>query len=348
MNKREWVLKAIDGGQTEQVPTGFWFHFTPDELVDGFVHPEMFEQNTAGHHRYYREFQPDFMKIMSDGFFIYPNRALQEAKTAADLLKVKSIGADHPWIEKQLAFVKSITGAYGGEILTFYNIFAPATFFKFVKLSDGDFRAGNKSPETLLAEFMLEDPDAVRYALDTIAGDLALLARRVIAESGADGIYFSTQDINDSRISGALYRQLIVSSDIKVLEGANAARPENKGRPGADHSINILHICGYEGHRNDLKRFTDYPVQIFNWAAVCEGIPLGAGKKIFGGKPVMGGFDNRAQGILYRGTEEEIKAETRRILSESGRTGVILGADCTIPRDTDLRHLRWIREAAGL
>lgn len=31
---------------------------------------------------------------------------------------------------------------------------------------------------------------------------------------------------------------------------------------------------------------------------------------------------------------------------KAGRRGVLLGADCTIPRDTDIRHLEWIRDEA--
>ena len=38
--------------------------------------------------------------------------------------------------------------------------------------------------------------------------------------------------------------------------------------------------------------------------------------------------------------------EVRRLLDESGTKGVLLGADCTIPRDTDIRHLEWIRDEA--
>ena len=44
--------------------------------------------------------------------------------------------------------------------------------------------------------------------------------------------------------------------------------------------------------------------------------------------------------------KEEIEEETRNILDEAGTTGVVLGADCTIPRDTDVNHLAWVREAA--
>jgi uroporphyrinogen decarboxylase len=271
---------------------------------------------------------------MSDGFFIYPNREFREAETAADLRRVSSIGPGHPWIEKQVEFVKKLTGVFGKEVLSFYNIFSPATSFKF------GCRSSKKAPEALLGDFIREDRDALIRALNIVAEDLAVLARRVITEGGADGIYFSAQDQcqgqNDGRLNAEIHRQIFAPADRRVLEAASSAA-----------SFNILHICGYAGRRNDLSHYTEYPAQVINWASAIEGVSLGEGKKLFGGRPVIGGFANTTEGVLYRGTEAEIKEETRRIINEAGRTGVVLGADCTVPRDIDLRHLQWVREAAS-
>jgi uroporphyrinogen decarboxylase len=342
MNKREWVLRTLRfEARGEGIPLGFWFHFVPDELADAFTFPEILEENIRGHEKFYRDFQPDLVKIMTDGFFIYPNREFRAARTAADLWKVRPIGADHPWIEKQVEFAKTLTDRFGGEVLCFYNIFSPATTFKFVRLGSGEFRASGLSADAVLADFLREEPEAVRHALAVAAGDLAALARRVIEEGGADGIYLSAQDLADPRGAADTYRTILASADIAVLEAANAAR-NRAGEP-----LNILHICGYEGHRNNLTHFVEYPARIINWAAVFEGLSPGRGKRLFGGRPVIGGFDNTAKGLLYRGTEAEIKAETRRIIAEAGETGFILGADCTLPQDIDLRRLRWVREAAG-
>jgi uroporphyrinogen decarboxylase len=351
MNKRDWLLRALGNEPLEEIPLGFWFHFSADELVDGFSDPRIIEENIEGHKKFFREFQPDMIKIMTDGFFIYPNKEFQSARTAADLWKVKSIGADHPWIEKQIAFAKTITDLFGKQVFTFYNVFAPATTFKFVRMGSADFRAKGISPDTLLADLITQDRDAVLHALSVAAGDLALLSRRVIEEGGADGIYLSAQDISDSRIDEALHRSVIAPGDIQVLEGARSAKSRGGEALAAAegegaHSWNILHICGYAGHANDLRHFTDYPAEIINWASVFENVSLGQGKKLFKGKPVIGGFDNTAAGLLCRGSEAEIKAETRRLLGEAGREGIILGADCTLPRDIDLQRLQWVREEA--
>ena len=169
--------------------------------------------------------------------------------------------------------------------------------------------------------------------LYTIAEDVKILADRAIREAGVDGIYFSVGCYDG--ISREEYQRIIEPSELAVLEVANAA-----------NDCNMIHICGYAGRKNDLTTFKDYPVKAVNWATVVEGIPLEEGRKIFGNRAVAGGFANTTDGVLYSGTEEQIKAETKRILSAAGSRGVILGADCTIPRGTPASHIQWVREAA--
>ncbi|MDR0539268.1 MAG: uroporphyrinogen decarboxylase [Spirochaetaceae bacterium] len=327
MTKRELVLRALRGERVERVPIGFWFHFVDNEAAaDGLKDDSFLRANFEGHRKFYTDFKPDLVKIMSDGFFVYPNELFAAAKTPADLRAVKPLGKNHRWIEKQIEHVSRITALFNGEIVSFYNVFAAATLFKFLRWESG-------TGDAALARLIKEDAQAVRSALDAVAEDLAVLAGRVTAESGVDGIYFSTQDV------GGL-----------TPEQNNAVvRPSDESVLRAGGGCSILHICGYEGHHNGLSRYADYPAQILNWAVSVEGIPLGAGKTtIFGGRPVIGGFANTKNGILYRGTREEVEAETARILAESGHTGIILGADCTIPKDINLERLEWVRKAGQI
>ena len=71
---------------------------------------------------------------------------------------------------------------------------------------------------------------------------------------------------------------------------------------------------------------------------------LAEGKQFFGGKCVIGGFDNRPGGVLLSGTKEQVEQETEKLVAEAGKTGVILGADCTLPRGTDLNRICWVVE----
>jgi uroporphyrinogen decarboxylase len=327
MNKRELVARAFKNEKTERVPVGFWLHYAQDELEDGFKNPALFDNNIEGHKKFYNEFQPDFVKIMTDGFFIYPNEAIIHAKAASDLGRAVSIGKDHPWIEKQIRYAKTITGLCGSEVMCFYNIFSPATFFRFSRTAQG-----GKG----LADFLAEDRDAAAHALNVAAEDLAVLSRRLIAEAGVDGVYFSAQDMNDPRVTDEIREKILAPSDLKALEPAVSSS-----------RFNILHICGYAGYRNDLSHFIRYPAQIINFASVVEGVPLGEGKKLFQGRPVIGGFGNTSGDILYQGSRAEIEAETERLLTEAGTLGVALGADCTVPRDIPRDHLKWVRDKAA-
>ena len=324
--KRELVFKAFNNEKTDRVPVGFWFHYTPNELLSAYEHPEYRDLNINGHKNFVKSFKPDFVKLMSDGYFLEPQteQILKKVKKAADLRKLQPIAPNDKWIKDQVSLVKKLTASFGKEVATFYNIFAPATAFKWVA-------GGDKK----LAAFIKEDKDAVIYALSVIAQNTSILAREVIKSGKADGIYLSVQTIQDLSVGPDLYSEVIAPTELAVLSSANAAG-----------GTNILHICGYEGVKNNLSLFKNYPAKVINFASVVEGVSLKKGKALFGGKAVIGGFDNTKKGLLYKGTKEEIQAETKRLLKEAGKTGIILGADCTVPKDINFERFEWVREAA--
>jgi uroporphyrinogen decarboxylase len=325
-------MDAFAGKKPERVPVGFWFHYTPDEILDGFKNPGMFEANIEGTKKFYHDFQPDMVKIMTDGFFAYPNENFIDAQIVNDLKRMCTIGDSNPWIEKQVEYAKTITAAVGKDVCTFYNIFAPATLFRFGHYNFNK----NLDADALLAALTKENRKAVKVAFQIVAHDMAVLAKRVITEADVDGIYYSTQDPADKTLDEELRKDIYEAADLAVLEAANSVS-----------QMNILHVCGYAHYKNRLEHFADYPAQMINWASVVEGVPLGEGRKIFGGKPVLGGFGNTKDDILYKGSKADIEAETARLLAEAGTAGTIIGADCTVPRDTPLDHLRWVRDAAS-
>lgn len=324
MSKREFVFAAFDNQPVERVPVGFWFHFVPE----GFAAPTASHilKNVAGHQAYYDDFQPDFVKLMSDGFFGYPNDSAAGVQSAADLDKVTASNPQE-WIDGQVALVKDLTARFGGQVPTFYNVFAPGTYFDFLhQYALSDLR---------LKDLVAENPTGVAHALEEIGKDIAQLARRVITEGGADGIYLSVRNIQGAGQNKQEYLRTVAPSELAVLEAANQVS-----------QYNLLHICGYEGAKNDLSFYTEYPAKVINFASVVEGVSLGQAKKLFGGKAIIGGFGQTKNDLLYTGTKEEITAYTTRLLDEAGTTGIILGADCTIPGDTPYEHLQWVREAA--
>ena len=330
-SKKDLVLSAMDRREVERVPSGFWFHFLADEIhADAYADPRLEQTLLDGELRYIDGFQPDFVKIMTDGFFSYPNPVVQTARTAKELAKVQPLPDDHPFFTRQIAYAKEITKRYGNEVATFYNIFCAGTTVKFMQPGT------LAEDEAFLAQLVREDAAAVRAAFDVISGDLAKLARRIIAEAGVTGIYFSLQNLIGEGASRAVYEEVFAPGEKEILHAANA-----------ESSYNILHICGFEGASNDLELFKDYPAQVFNWATHHEEVSLAEGRKLFGGQTVLGGFENSRAALLNTGSRAELEAETKRLLAETGSQGVILGADCTVPDDFEIERLDWIRQAAS-
>lgn len=330
-SKRELVLKAFRGEPVDRVPVGFWHHFTnEDEWLVGFGNQAIIEKNLAGHQAFLAEVEPDFIKLMSDGYFAYPNERLKKVQSIKDLADIEPLGADHPWISEQVELVQKIRAGFTEDLVAIYNIFAPVTYFKWLigKVAGGD---------DIIADFLAEDAVLTKRVLDVIAQDIAALTERIIKEAGADGIYLSVQSIQDARVSAEDYKAFIAPSELAVLEAANAAG-----------GVNILHICGYEGARNDVHLFTDYPAQVINWAVGPEGISLAEGRKLFGGRTVLGGFENGKEGLLYTGSQAVIQDETKRLIAEAGKVALIIGADCTIPSDIEAERIQWVRQAASL
>ena len=333
VSKKELVLRAFRGEEVDRVPVGFWFHFvSQEEKMLGLNNPVIFNKSVEGHAAYVRAARPDFVKIMSDGFFRYPSALYSREITSIQELKdIQPIGENHPWIEQQIKVVKEIRSHFHEEIASFYNIFSSISYLK------RWFRTDQSRGDQVIADFIKEDPESLAHVLDVIAGDIAILSRRLIQEAGVEGIYFSTQQVQDERVTQEEYRKIIEPSNIAVLEAANEAG-----------GINILHICGFEGASNEVELFKDYPAQVINWATHHEGVSLAEGRKLFGNRAVLGGFVNGKKGLLYRGEKEAIEQETRRLVAEAGSRGLILGADCTVPDDFQLERLDWVRQAALL
>ena len=326
--RRELLLAAFDNKPVDRIPSGFWFHFLPLDVVhstDAFHNPEYTAKVLAGEDQYISSAQPDYVKIMTDGFFIYQREKLGNIQHAADLKGLQPLADDDIWFKAQINYAKALNQQFGRDTLLFYNVFVAATTLKFM-LPDGD---------NSLAALIKEDAAAVKTALDVISGDLAKLSRRLITEGGVTGIYLSLQNVLG--IGRAVYDQVVAPGEKAILAAANGVS-----------DYNILHICGYHGHHNDLTWYAGYDVKAINWAVKVEGIPLQQGKAIFGGRAVIGGFGNTDQDVLYKGTKKEIQAETKKIIAAAGTTGVILGADCTVPPDIDRQRFEWVREAARL
>lgn len=322
MDKRTRVLNAMNKKEVDHVPVGFWFHFSGEEAMG--------DACVQAHLKYYRETDLDFVKIMCDGYFPYP---LPEIGKAEDWKKLKPLNADHPFIREQVERAKAVVKEIGAERCVFYNVFAPFSSLRFgaeaVGLSDDQVMA-----------YIREDRNAVMGALDVIAQSNALLAELLITDAGCDGVYYCVQGGEYDRFTPEEYRNVITPSDLYVLEHANRFSDNN-----------ILHMCGWAGNRNQLAIWRDYPAKVVNWAVFVEGMSLEEGRYFVEGRTALGGFETHwdettQQGIIYTGSKDELQAYTRNLILDHGKTGLMLGGDCTIDAKLDWERIRWVVEAA--
>ena len=355
-DKRQLVRDALNQRPVPRVPVGFWWHYytipAPIEFVQarmkgpskvppkavwkllpnnpfkGYESDLILRKNLEGHKRDYQVLEPDFVKIMSDGFFSHPSIVDNEISSVADLAKIQPIGAKHPWIRRQVHLVKQLVDFYDGEVMAFYTVFAPIQQFR------------------LFVEYIIKDVDGfqtmlwehkedVARAAEIIADDTILLVEALRAETGIDGIFYSVQSAQRPECDRAHHDEYIKPSDLRVLNRINALWEDN-----------ILHICGYENYQNDVEYYASYPAKVYNWAVHTEGVSLARGKEIFDGA-VLGGFDNNAGALLHAGTTSEVVEYTTDLIESTGRDRLLLGADCTVPRDISLDRINVVRLAAA-
>ncbi len=328
-DKRQLLMDAFEGRETFKVPVGFWHHFVlgPDQFradSDASIRDRIVE----GHRKYYELVNPDMMKMMNEGFMGYPPIMDNPLETEDDLMRIRSVGPDHPWITEQVRHVARIIEQFNGEVMTFYNVFAPLQAIR-IKFDFLDLRFDKF---VRLAEAW---PEAFSAAGMQIQRDFVALVRRLFEETKLDGIYYCVQNIQSPLYPMDVYRRRIMPTEIEVLNEANR------------HSkYNILHICGYARHTNVLNYYRDYEAGCYNWATHTEHISIAEGRALFPGKCVLGGFDNNPGTLIDTGSPAELEACVRELVAQNGYRGFILGADCSIPNDIDDRRVRAISDAA--
>ena len=315
MTKKERVLAAFRGQEVDRVPVCMWKH-VPGEYWNDF---DRFAEYQAAS---FRSTDVDFMKLSGDGYFGWPSPLLREIEKAGDLRRLEPLGGNHPYVRGQIERTAKVIRALGGECVSVYLVFVPLSCLRLI--------IGYPK----MMQWIREDPEAVQYACRVIAQDQKLLVKGVIEDAGADGIFYSVQNGEINRFTAEEYRAWVTPGDREVLDYANTLSDKN-----------VIHFCGWEGVQNRLSVWEDYKAAVVSWARNVDLRDIREAKKRFG-CTVWGGFDNRAGSLLFTASREEIEAETARLIEEGGKTGFILGADCSLDTSLPEERIRWVVEAA--
>ncbi len=308
MNKRDLMLSLTTSASAPPyVPAAFFLHF-------GTAYREG-RAAIDRHLAYFRHTGMDFVKVQYEHAF--PHRP--EIRRPEDWRKMPCYGTD--FYAAPLAVVEGLVKAVKREALVL------------VTLSSPFMSAGHTTSDALITEHLRTNPEAVRVGLEAITTSLVSFVRGCI-RLGVDGFYASTQGGEAHRFAGKdIFESYVKPYDLVLMEEINAAC-----------AFNILHICDYCGSYDDLSPFLDYPGDVVNCSLkLGDAVVTPREAATFFERPYMGGMDRH--GVIATGDPAAIRARVSDLLSVSP-TRFILGADCTVPNDTDWDALRVAVDAA--
>jgi|SRR5215471_11812228 len=295
---------ALRGEEVDRPPFSFWYHF-------GLQHMS-WKEHAAAEVDFYRAYDLDFLKVMSDFPYPLPN-GVGALASEEDWKRVEPVGSDDECWNQQLSALSSINDQIGKEAMFIETIFSPWTTARRLSRSGGLAMARQRFPETLLS------------ALEAISISLAGYAKAVLRR-GAAGIFLSLGAASGDVMSAEEYDIWGRPFDLKILDAVPNVH------------FNVLHIHGKRIHFDSVL---DYPAQALNWSHFGTAPSLETGKAL-SGKTVLGGIDEATASHV---SAPEIGEQVDEAIREVGTRGLIVTPGCSVPTDTREQSLRQIKAA---
>lgn len=308
MDRRERFMAMLNGEKTDHLIAGFWHHF-PHKAKYG-------EASVKAHIDYYEEAVPDMVKVMNEHLFYIP----EEVNTPEDWTAIHQLPFEKTGYTGLVEEFKAIKKALPSDVPLLVTVHGVLVSAYHATGKPGSF----SNPDNMVSSHLRTEPDKVSKGLEVVADTLVELVRE-LKKAGCDGIYYAALGNEEYRFNDEIFNDYIKPYDYKVLK---AVKEENL--------IGVLHICK---DKVVLPRYEDADVDVINWAVHDCRYKLSDGRKLFPGKTILGGFDDRT-GVLCDGTREDIEAKAMAIVEEAGRDRLIVGADCTLPDDVDMWRIK--------
>jgi uroporphyrinogen decarboxylase len=325
MTKRERVAAALRGDEVDRVPLSFWGHDYIKESSPEGLAEAMLERH--------RRFDWDYMKLNprssyypeawgatfrpSTNPLAGPARVDYPIKKPEDWAGIEVLDLRQGPLGEHVHAAELVSRGLVGDAPFVQTVFSPLSVTRRLARDEEEVK-----------RHMVEAPQALHQALDAFAETLASYARACL-EAGADGIFFATTVwATRNRLTEEEYKEFGRPYDLRVLEAVQ----------GAD--FNILHVCE---DNNMLKLLLDYPVHAINWAATLPAnLDLAQGMDLTD-KAVMGGISEKT--VLLEGSAEDVAAEARQALEQTGGRRFLLAPGCSISPAVSEAHLKAAKDA---
>lgn len=322
MKKRERIHAAIQKEPVDRPPIALWRHFPKDDLDS-----EAFARRVV---EFQEKFDFDFVKVTPaagymdemygaqmraadnrEGTRVHVTRAVNDWR---DWAKIETMDRSNPVFQREVASLKLIAERLGHEAPILQTIFSPLS------------AARNLAGDQLILQ-LREHPAETHQAIERLAKTILNFALCSI-EAGADAIFFATQVATRDFMTPEESRGFGQAYNLTLLQ-------ELRGKV----DFILLHAHGENIFFDHLSK---YPVQIMNWHDRKTWPSLAEGKRLFSGA-VAGGIEEWE--VLAGGTGEQIQAQIREAIRQTGGTGLIVAPGCVIPIDTPEENIRAAREA---
>jgi uroporphyrinogen decarboxylase len=301
MSKMERVKAILRAERVDRLPFTFWHHFGLENLPG--------EKHAEATVAFYRKFDPDLVKVMSD--FPYPlPEGLEKIETAADWQRLEPLKNPFP---EQVKALRLINKELKGQAPFVETIFQSWTV------------AEKLSSKKAVGQLKEDDPKLLKKVLRVISESQANHVSLAL-DAGAAGIFLAVAAADSFVMDPPEYLKIVRESDLIILDAV-----KEKGY------LNILHVHGKKPH---FETLLPYPVQVMNYSVHETGMNLATARKQFTGT-LMGGLNETA---IAKQTQEEIQRDIHVAMSEMQKRRFILSPGCSVPNDIGDEPLLRVRE----
>ncbi len=317
MTKKERVIAAIEGRDTDAVPACFSMHF-PKEVNHG-------EAAVREHLAFFQQTDTDILKLMNEN--LIPDMGPIQAPE--DWKQVRSMSMHDDFMVRQMELAKRVldeSDASAFRVGTLHGICASS-------IHPIEHRYGYKQVREMLCEHLRRNKAPVLDAMKRITDVLCQLGRSYV-EAGMDGVFYASLGGEHHFFTDEEFAEYIEPFDRQILQAIREAG-----------GYTILHICK---ENLNMERYAGYAdlSDVVNWGVYEAPCSLSRGRELFQGCAVMGGLGNHPGDVLVDGPADAIRQQVQQAIQQAGRTGFILGADCTLPTGTRYENIRTAVEAA--
>jgi uroporphyrinogen decarboxylase len=326
VDSRERVYAALRGEEVDRPPVALWRHF-----------PES-DQTAAGLARAVAEWQQhwdwDFVKVTPTsgyyfedwgGTFVYePQGNAHGTRTVLSrpvdsseaLTKLEPLDVHQGVYGRELQSLRELRKLLADGTPVLETIFSPLN-------------VANSLMGSFLAEAMADHPTALHSALDVITGVTTEFALAAL-DAGADGLFFATQMAQPHLTTPEQFETWGVPYDLEVLNAVGDAT-----------DFLLLHIHGDDVYFDLLV--PEYPADAVNWHTRIAGPSLAGAQSAFDGA-VVGGL---TETTLESGSPDQVRAQARDAVEQTGGRRVIVGAGCVTPVTTPEANIQAVRDSVG-